>query len=448
MKSGRNKANKKPAEQQKKPGARKLALNIILRVIKQGQSLSVSRALADELDSGERALTMEIVHGVLRWRWKLEAQLSAFMKKPLRSKDLDVQLVLLIALYEITELRAPDYAVVNEAVKLSKGLRKSWSGGLVNAVLRAFIRAQQGSASVSGDEEAIRYSHPDWLQARIRHDWPEQWQAILQANNQRPPLWLRVNTRQSDTQAYRAQLQQQEIEAVSYPYAGEALKLARSMDVTTLPGFKQGAVSVQDAGAQLAAGLLGVETGHRVLDLCAAPGGKTCHLLEKFPQLHDLLAVEVSAQRMLRLQDNLQRLKLQAETRVADASDVQSWWDGRTFDRIMLDAPCSSSGVIRRHPDIKSLRREEDITALVTLQQQILQQAWSMLASSGELLYITCSVFRDENENQIEQFLAANTDAEEVRLTHDWGVACRYGRQLLPGENDADGFYYAKLRKL
>lgn len=391
---------------------------------------------------------MEIAHGVLRWRWKLEALLSGFMKKPLRNKDQDVQIVLLMALYEMLELSAPDYAVVNEAVKLSKELRKSWASGLVNAVLRAFVRDQADKDSGLVDNDATRYSHPEWLVERIRQDWPDYWEKILQANNQRPPLWLRVNSRQSGIESYQALLLQQDLETTRHPYAHEALKLERSLDVTSLPGFQQGSVSVQDAGAQLAADLLDIKPDFRVLDLCAAPGGKTCHLLEKHPQLSHVLAVELSQQRMQRLQENLDRLELQAECLVADASDVKSWWDGNAFDRIMVDAPCSSSGVIRRHPDIKSLRREEDIEALASLQQQILQQAWQILAPSGQLLYITCSVFKQENASQIEQFMATHGDAEEIQLPTDWGHACQVGRQLLPGEDDTDGFYYALLRKL
>jgi len=225
------------------------------------------------------------------------------------------------------------------------------------------------------------------------------------------------------------------------------LELAQGLDGRLVPWFAEGAVSVQDAGAQLAAQLLSVKKNQSMLDLCAAPGGKTCHLLEKNPQLERLVAVELEEVRMQRVRENLERLKLQADLVVADAVDYQQWWDGQPFDCILIDAPCSASGVIRRHPDIKSLRRESDITVLVELQAKILSAAWQMLADGGELLYVTCSVFKDENQNQIAAFLSESDAAIEVPLADTWGVACEFGRQLLPGEEDADGFYFCRLKK-
>jgi len=412
----------------------------------QGRSLVVAKAAADRLEGRERALAMELVNGVLRWYWKLDFLLNQFLKKPLRSKEQEIKLLLLMALYELVELNTPDYAVVNEAVSASKALGKQWAKAMINGVLRNFIRDQEDVLKKMQPNQEAFYSHPYWLIAKLKQDWPEHWQAILEANNQRPPLWLRVNAAQNKTQAYKTMLEEQGLASSTHPFAAQALKLEQGVDVTSLPGFEIGQVSVQDAGAQLAAGLLDVQKGHRVLDLCAAPGGKTCHVLELEAEI-EMVAVELEENRMARVRENLDRLNLKAEMIVADASEA-SWWDGKQFDRIMVDAPCSSTGVIRRHPDIKTLRREEDITALAEVQQKILQQAWCMLKPGGKLLYVTCSVLRQENEAQIAELLATQKNVLELNLAEEWGVACKHGRQLLPGENDNDGFYFCCLSKL
>ena len=442
MKQGEHKAKKKPSKQT----ARSVAHDILIKIMIHGRSLATVRSDADELEPRERGHAMELVHGVLRWRWKLEYILNGLLKKPLRSKEQSLQILLLLALFELLELSTPDYAVVNEAVKLSRLGGRSWASGMVNAVLRSFIRDREHCLAQLSSDEAL-YSHPGWFIDVVQHDWPDHWQSILQANNQRPPFWLRVNRRQYAIEEYRKLLQQQGLESVTHSHAHEALKLAHSLDVKSLPGFEQGSVSVQDAAAQLAAGLLNVEAGQRVLDLCAAPGGKTCHLLEMQPAIKAMVAVELDEQRMLRVRENLDRLQLEAELVVADASNSPSWWDGDYFERILVDAPCSASGVIRRHPDIKSLRREQDLLSLVVLQQQILHQAWQMLSPGGELLYVTCSVLRQENEQQISRLLAAFSDASEQVIDQNWGQACLHGRQLFPGDEDADGFYFARLRK-
>lgn len=441
MRSGGKVKSKKNTET-----SRSVALKILQKVFR-GRSLASAKAQADVLESRERAFAMELVQGVLRWRWKLEFLLSRLMKKPLRSKEQEIKLLLLLSLYELMELSTPEYAVVNETVLLSKNLGKSWASGLVNGVLRSFIRDRQTLLSSALDDVA-NYSHPEWIINLLRKDWPECWQKILQANNQRPPLWLRVNHIQQQTQAYKKLLDEKGFNAITHPFVSSAIKLERSIDVFSLPGFEQGMVSVQDAGAQLAADLLNVQAGQSVLDLCAAPGGKTCHIIETEPELRKLVAVELEEQRMQRVRENLERLKLDAELIVADASERSGWWDGELFDRILLDAPCSASGVIRRHPDIKSLRRDDDLVSLVQTQQKILQQAWSMLAPDGLLLYVTCSVFRQENEAQIRKLMSEHEDAGEVIIDASWGVACEYGRQLLPGEDDSDGFYFACVRKV
>lgn len=430
---------------------RSIALMMLQKVIEQGQSFSSVRRYADALESRDRSLVMEMANGVLRWRWKLEFLLGKLMKKPLRAKDGDVRLVLLLALYELLEMASADYAVVNEAVQWSKTAGKPWASGLINAVLRACIRDSERLLQEVDQDEVATFSYPEWLIQHFKNDWPEQWQSLLIAGNTRPPTWLRVNTLQIDVNDYR-----KSIDAVTHtgvhPYAMQALKLERSVHVPLLPGFDQGQFSVQDAGAQLTARLLDVRPGQSVLDLCAAPGGKACHLLEQTPGIRTLVAVDLVEERISKVRENLERLKLDqtgADIRLVtgDVREADQWWEGQYFERILVDAPCSATGVIRRHPDIKSLRREEDIAPLAEIQQQILQQAVEMLAPGGLLLYVTCSVLRDENENQVEKLLSSRNDIYEQVIDDNWGVACKVGRQLLPGEDDADGFYYALLCK-
>ncbi len=434
--------------------ARQAALKALKQVF-SGQSLSaVQQGTIDTLeDRRDRGLANEIINGVLRWRWQLEFFVSCLLTKPLKQKDSDVQLLLLMALYELKECRAPDYAIINDAVELvrapgGKGAGKKWAAGMVNAVLRRFTREKEKLIASIKDAQVL-YSHPRWILEKIKTDWPENWTQILDANNQRPAFWLRVNQIQYSAEQYQKLLADNDIESHFSALTDHALKLSRGIDVRLLPGFADGAVSVQDVGAQLTAALLNVSEHAQVLDLCAAPGGKTCHLLERYNDIDKMVAVELEEQRMRRVSENLQRLKLEsrAELIVADAREFQQWWSGDQFDRILIDAPCSASGVIRRHPDIKTLRRESDITPLVKLQAEILASAWQMLAPGGELLYVTCSVFKDENQNQIHGFLSRNNDAAEIKIEASWGKPCEHGHQLLPGEQDADGFYYCRLKK-
>lgn len=425
--------------------ARSQAVSVLTEVLDKGRSLSRAKASIQTLpEQRDRSFAMELVNGVLRWRFKLDAVLAKLLNKPLRKKDHDLHCLLMIALYELMELGSPDYAVVNEAVSVTKQLGKQWASGMVNGVLRNFIREKEMLLTFNEDFE--QFSHPQWLLDSLKQDWPHDWQRIVDANNQRPPMWLRVNTGKISMDAYASMLQQQGIQYTFHPHASSAVLLESPMHVHDLPGFDTGLVSVQDAAAQLAAQLLEPQSGDRVLDLCAAPGGKTCHLLEAVPGI-DMIAVELEAERMHKVEQNLERLGLSAQLITGDATDAQSWWDGKPFDRILVDAPCSATGVIRRHPDIKSLRKHDDLDALTQIQQQILQQAWLMLKPGGELLYVTCSVLRQENEQQIEQLLSGNSDAREIPVNENWGVPCQTGRQLLPGEDQADGFYYSKLAK-
>jgi 16S rRNA (cytosine967-C5)-methyltransferase len=448
--SSPSKTKKTGSSKAKVSAARSASLKALKQVF-NGQSLSAVQVhTTDKLeDARDRGLANEIVNGVLRWRWRLEFFISSLLNKPLKPKDIDVQLVLLMALYELDECRTPDYAVINESVEMVRKSGKKWASGLVNAVLRNFTREKEKLIS-SIKDGVVLYSHPAWLLEKIKADWPQHWQQILQANNQRPAFCLRVNQLLYSATQYQQLLAEDGIESSIVVLADFALKLEHGVDVRLLPGFAEGAVSVQDAGAQLVAELLDVSGADRVLDLCAAPGGKTCHILERNPEIEGLIAVELEQKRMLRVSENLQRLKLESRAAliVADARDTRQWWNGEKFNRILIDAPCSASGVIRRHPDIKTLRRVSDIEPLVELQSEILQSAWKMLEDGGELLYVTCSVFKDENQNQIQNFLSAHDDATEIKIEADWGKSCDYGRQLFPGEQDADGFYYCRLKKV
>jgi len=438
-----------------------IARQAALKALKQvfgGQSLSVVQPRTIDIieDRRDRGLANEIANGVLRWRWQLDFLVSCLLSKALKKKDHDVQIILLMALYELNECRTPDYAVINDAVELVRKTGKKWASGLVNAVLRRYLREKDSllALHVSAADNAVAYySHPQWMLEKISSDWPQNWQQIVAANNQRPAFWLRVNSLQYSVEQYQQLLKNDGIdfemlEPASLP-SSHAIKLGQGIDVRLLPGFAEGAISVQDAGAQLAADLLSVNDDARVLDLCAAPGGKTCHLLERYRNINQLVAIEIDEQRMQRVNENLQRLKLEsrAELIVADGSKYQQWWQGERFDRILLDAPCSGSGVIRRHPDIKTLRRESDINQLVKLQTDILQSAWHLLVPGGELLYVTCSVFKDENQYQMRRFLENNSDATEAVIGADWGSRCEHGRQLFPGEYDTDGFYFCRLIK-
>jgi len=292
----------------------------------------------------------------------------------------------------------------------------------------------------------VKLAHPPWLLKRLQADWPTQWETLADANNAHPPLTLRVNARIKSRDAYLEHLHQANIAATPTPYTDYGITLEHPIDVQHLPGFAQGWLSVQDGAAQLAAPLLDVPPGARVLDACAAPGGKTAHLLERY-EIETLLALDLKPARVQKLRDTLQRLQLSADLRCADASQPDTWWDNQPFERILLDVPCSGNGVIRRHPDIKYLRQPSDIAALAAQQARLLDALWPLLMPGGKLLYVTCSVFAEENHLQIQNFLATHADATEIVLTADWGYAQDYGRQILPGENNLDGFYYACLSK-
>jgi 16S rRNA (cytosine967-C5)-methyltransferase len=423
------------------------AIRVLTPVIKDGKSLGEQlRARQQGLDSRGAARLQELTFGTVRWSYRLDAIVSELLTKPLRNKDTDVKVLLWQALYEMLYMRTPDYAVVSSYATLTGKLRKAWAKGLVNGMLREFQRHKDQLLQKADATPQTQYSLPDWIYRRITDDWGEAASQVLTAGNLRAPLVLRVNQQVLTRDDYRQQLTAAGIDT-SLPLLGQhSLVVNDRVRVETLPGYDAGHFSVQDSAAQLAAELLQPPAGCRVLDACAAPGGKTTHLLEQAPGL-ELLALDSDETRLQRIGDNLQRLKLRAELRCADATQLAQWWDGRGFDRVLLDAPCSGLGVLRRHPDIRRLRRASDIAALSALQQKLLSALWQTLLPGGRLVYATCSVLKSENEQTIATFLGDTSDAVEVPLQVSWGLSCSHGRQILPGQHDSDGFYYAILAK-
>lgn len=435
------------------PNIRALAAKTLAPVLQQKASVSAGFEFhREKLDPSDRAFFQELCFGTLRHYHSLNEILEILLSKPLRNKDADVLALLLIGLYQIIEMRVPDHAAISETVSASKTLKKPWAKSLLNATLREYQR-QTGSLSESfNDNEQYKYSHPPWLIGKIKKNWPLQWQEILTANNTKPPLFLRVNRRQTSRDEYLAQIQARGISATSCQYSEAGIQLDSAADLTSLPAFDLGVASVQDEAAQLSAFLLDLKPGQKVLDACCAPGGKTCHILEACPELADLTAIELEESRAVRVKENLQRLrldKLNVKCQVADATNVDSWWDNKTFDRILLDAPCSATGVIRRHPDIKLLRRPDDLAKLAELQHELLAKLWPLLKPGGILLYATCSVLPQENEKVVARFLEQAIDASELPFekTTTWGESRPVGRQLFPQLNGHDGFYYARLIK-
>lgn len=420
----------------------------IINAVTEGRSLSdcLESTLSNLKDSRDRAFVQAICYGVCRFYSRLDFVLSRLLEKPMKAKDSDVHALILVGLYQLMDMRVAQYAAVDETVNATEKLKKPWARGLVNAVLREYLRRkEQIEAEIPEDEEA-QYAHPYWLIDALKEAWPNQWEAILAANNEHPAFALRVNQRHLNRDDYLKKLAEKNISAAPISETQHGIVLEEAVAVDELPGFKKGDISVQDGAAQLAAELMMLEPHQHVLDACAAPGGKLMHILEIEPTAN-CVAVEKDRNRILSIKDNLARLGFDAKIIHADANDTDTWWDGELFDRILLDAPCSASGVIRRHPDIKLLREDDDIPALAEEQFMLLDALWSLLKPGGILLYATCSIFPEENVEVIKQFLADHADAKEEKIVADWGIACEVGRQILPGMHGMDGFYYARLRK-
>ncbi|PWB28621.1 16S rRNA (cytosine(967)-C(5))-methyltransferase RsmB [Pseudomonas moraviensis] len=402
----------------------------------------------DKVEDRDRGFTQDLAFGTARWQPRLSALAEKLLQKPFKAADADVEALLLVGLYQLLYTRVPAHAAIGETVGCADKLKKPWAKGLLNAVLR---NAQRESETIFAELErdpVVRTAHPRWLQKSLKAFWPEQWEAICAANNAHPPMILRVNRRHHNRDAYLALLGEAGIAATPCVYSRDGIVLEAAADVRSLPGFAEGWISVQDEAAQLAADLLDLAPGQRVLDACCAPGGKTCHILEAEPALAGVVAVDLEAKRLVRVKENLERLGLNAELIAADGRDTAKWWDGKPFQRILLDAPCSATGVIRRHPDIKLTRQPDDIVALAQLQGELLDAMWKTLEVGGILVYATCSTLPTENTEVIAAFLERTPGARELDLATAAGIKQPHGRQLLAQQGGHDGFYYAKLIKI
>lgn len=434
----------------KRNNVRASAARALVDIVIHGRSLDKALATTYEhagilADNRDRGLVQEITYGCMRWYYLLNALANELLEKPLKSKDQDIRLLLLVGLYQLEFLSVKPHAAVAETVAATTVLGKPWAKGLLNACLRRFQRERKAlldRVTDSGDNIAL--SHPDWLLQELKHDWPDDWAAIAEQNNQRPPMHLRVNLARTSREDASQRLAEAGIEAtvLATPCG---LALVSPAPVETLPGFVDGELSVQDLSAQYAALLLEPRRGERLLDACAAPGGKACHLLEIVDGQATLVAVELDSARAERIRQNLTRLDLGAELKIADAAKPEAWWDQQLFDRILLDAPCSATGVIRRHPDIKYHRTPSDVDKLAQLQATLLEALWPLLKQGGKLLYATCSVLARENEHQITRLLDQHADAREIPVSPAGSIPRHHGVQLLPSEGD--GFYYCLVEK-
>jgi len=385
----------------------------------------------------DNAFIQALCYGTCRWYFELDAILSTLLETPLKAKDQDIQVLLLLGLFQLLHSNVPHHAAITETVSCVPR-NKIWAKGLVNAILRRCQREMPFAAFPT---------HPEWWQNKLRQTWPQHYENIMTANNQHPPFHLRVHLKKIAREGYLAELNQAGLTAHFIPETHSGIQLEQPVPVTQLPHFEDGWVSVQDGAAQLAAPFLAPLPGERILDACAAPGGKTTHLLEWQPELAELIAIDCDKERLNQVRENLQRLQLDCTLTEADAGNPSSWWDGRLFDRILLDAPCSASGVVRRHPDIRLLRQEKDIAQLAAEQLRLLRALWPTLKSGGVLLYVTCSVFSEENSSLLASFLSSEPTACEEKIPTPLGHSCPHGLQILPGSQGMDGFYYALLRK-
>lgn len=426
----------------KKQNLRSMAAQAIEQVVEQGQSLSnILPPLQQKVSDKDKALLQELCFGVLRTLPQLEWLVNQLMSRPMTGKQRTIHYLIMVGFYQILHTRIPPHAALAETVEGAVTIKRPQLKGLINGVLRQFQR-QQDELLAAFDKTDARFLHPDWLLKRLQKAWPQQWETIVKANNQRPPMWLRVNRNHHSRDEWLALLEAEGLQGFTHEHYPDAVRLASPASVQSLPGFDQGWVTVQDASAQGCMKWLEPENGERILDLCAAPGGKTTHILEVAPQAN-VMAVDVDEKRLSRVYDNLKRLGMKAEVKQGDGRTPAAWCGNEQFDRILLDAPCSATGVIRRHPDIKWLRRDRDISELAQLQAAILDAIWPHLKPGGTLVYATCSILPDENSQQIAAFLKRTPDA---RL-RDTGTPNEPGIQNLPGAEEGDGFFYAKLIK-
>lgn len=429
----------------KQRNPRLAALAALSEVLDKGHNLAECGAFSRLDDKRDYALARHLAYGTLRWLGALDWLAGELLEKPLKKRDRDVVRLIWLGLQQLWHDQVASHAAVNETAACARLIGKPWAVGLINAVLRRFQREQAALLKRLQVTEQ-RFAHPAWLLEAIRSDWPQHWQAILEANNHKAPMWLRINRQRGDIAALRADLVEAGHTLGDHPHAADAISIEPASGVEQLPGFAEGRFSVQDPAAQLARDLLAPRPGQRVLDACAAPGGKTAHLLESCPDL-ELLALDRQAGRVEKIHHTLARLGLRASVKAADATKTDEWWDGRPFDSILLDAPCSATGVIRRHPEIKWLRTAAQVEKAVQTQRALLTALWPLLKPGGRLLYATCSVLKCENSSQIRHFLVQCPDAFAQTPAVEWGLVEPLGRQVLPGDAQMDGFFYAVLRK-
>ncbi len=420
--------------------SRVTATRVLDAVLHQGRSLkaALAEALPALADTRDRALVEAIVFTALRQRARYDAAVTQWVAEPLTSRDHPLR-ALLHAGFAQWELGVPAHAAVAATVDAARALGRAHQAGLVNALLR---RAQREGLPQADAESAW----PAWLAGQVRDDWPQQADTVFAASAEAAPMWLRVNRRATTRAAYATLMQHAAIAAHVADSVPDGLRLDAGLPVQQLPGFDAGMVSVQDAAAQRVADALAPPIGARVLDACAAPGGKTAHLLERDPSLR-VLALDIDPRRVRRMQEAFARLRLDVDARAADAAHPQAWWDGEAFDAILIDAPCSATGIVRRQPDVLLHRRQEDIAALALIQARLLDATWPLLADGGVLLYATCSILREENSAQVEAFLARTPGSALEPLDATFGHDTGHGHQRLPGEEGMDGFFYARLRK-
>ena len=428
--------------------------SLVLNQVIHGKH-SLDRAIEQahkDIDDNEKPLLTNICYGTLRFYWELKAKIDQLLSQPLKKKDKIIENLLQSAIFQIDKTRIPDHAVVSQTVEASRKLNKGHFSSLINGILRTYLRSDRDIEKIT---EEIKFNHPNWMIEKIKQDWPLNWEQILKKNNDRAPMWLRVNQKKIETKKYLKQFltDESKIEADNMQLNDYAICLKTPISVKYLPGFEEGYVSIQDGAAQLAVDVLLENKSGRILDACAAPGGKTAQLIENIDSTSTVTAIEMDSERAELINENLLRLGHSTEVIVDDASDIESWWDSIFFDLILLDAPCSSSGVIRRHPDIKHLRRKDDIYTFQKKQLKIISAMWKILAPKGRLLYVTCSIFKEENDEVMNQFLEKhdNVALQDLLLNNnilEKMIKTRYGYQLFPGTINTDGFYFSCLKKL
>ncbi len=428
------------------------AARIINQIVNKKRSAYsvIPQIISNVQKPADRSLIKEISFGVIRWHYFLNTIAEQLLFTPLKPKHQDITQLLIVGLYQLIYMRVPEYAAVSETVAGAKALRKPWATGLINKTLRTFIAKKEEYIDKARQSEVGRFSHPQWLIDLVREKWPERWEEILVINNTHPPMCLRINPLQTTRDDYLTLLSKHEISAFPAEYADYGIQLEKPRPVNLLPFYMKGIASVQGISGQLVYPLLDLAPGQRILDACAAPGGKTCNILERQPDLDRVIAIDIDAERLGTIKESVERLKIPHQTLqliLSDATHTKEWWDGTLFDRILLDAPCSGTGVIRRHPDIKILRRPEDIDKQRQLQLLLLKSLWPLLAPGGRLVYTTCSILPQENNELVAEFKKSQPDVQTEAVPIEYGIECDVGRQVLPETNGIDGFYYAILNK-